>query len=103
MADGGLTLQIDKALAERLKARADAVGQSVEDFALRLLEEDAAIWDEVDAICDATIANNDGIPLEDLKPWMRGWGKSDGPSPPRRGLSSSRHAPMMMYDVWKTG
>jgi hypothetical protein len=83
MADGGLTLQIDKALAERLKARADAVGQSVEDFALRLLEEDAAIWDEVDAICDATIANNDGIPLEDLEPWMRGWGKSDGPSPPR--------------------
>lgn len=83
MADGGLTLQIDEALAERLKARAEAVGQSVEDFALRLLEEDAAIWDEVDAICDATIANDDGIPLEDLEPWMRGWGKSDGPSPPR--------------------
>ena len=83
MADGGLTLQIDEALAERLKARAEAAGQSVEDFALRLLEEDAAIWDEVDAICDATIANDDGIPLEDLEPWMRGWGKSDGPSPPR--------------------
>jgi hypothetical protein len=83
MADGGLTLQIDEALAERLKARAEAVGQSVEDFALRLLEEDAAIWDEVDAICDATIANDDGIPLEDLESWMRGWGKSDGPSPPR--------------------
>jgi plasmid stability protein len=83
MADGGMTLTIDEALAERLKARAEAAGQSVEDFARRLLEEDAAIWDEVDAICDATIANGDGVPLEELEPWMRGWGKSDGPSPPR--------------------
>ena len=84
MADGGMTLQIDEALAERLKARAEAVGQSVEAFALHLLEkEDAAIWEEVDAICDATIANDDGIPLEELESWMRGWGKSDGPSPPR--------------------
>ncbi|KRA66375.1 hypothetical protein ASD79_03620 [Caulobacter sp. Root655] len=83
MADGEITLKIDEALAERLKARAEAVGQSVEDFALRLLEEDAAIWQEVDAICDATIANDDGIPLEELESWMRGWGTSDGPSPPR--------------------
>jgi hypothetical protein len=83
MADGEITLKIDGALAEDLKARADAVGQSVEDFALRLLEADAAIWDEVDAICDATLANDDAIPLEDLEPWMRGWGKSDGPQPPR--------------------
>ena len=83
MADGGMTLTIDEVLAERLRARAEAAGQSVEDFALRLLEEDAAIWDEVDAICDATLANDDGIPLEELEPWMRGWGKSDGPSPPR--------------------
>ena len=84
MADGGMTLQIDEALAERLKARAEAVGQSVEAFALHLLEkEDAATWEEVDAICDATIANDDGIPLEELEAWMRGWGKSDGPSPPR--------------------
>ena len=83
MADGGMTQQINEALTERLKARAEAAGQSIEDFALRLLEEDAAIWNEVDAICDATIANDDGIPLENLEPWMRGWGKSDGPAPPR--------------------
>lgn len=83
MADGEITLKIDEALAERLRARAAAAGRSVEDFALRLLEEDAAIWEEVDAICDATIANDDGIPLEELESWMRGWGKSDGPSPPR--------------------
>ena len=83
MADGEITLKIDGARAERLKARAQAAGQSVEDFAVRLLDEDAAVWNEVDAICDATIANDDGIPLEDLEPWMRGWGKSDGPKPPR--------------------
>lgn len=83
MADGEITLRIDGARAERLRARAEAAGQSVEDFALRLLEEDASIWDEVDAICDAAIANGDGIPLEDLEPWMRGWGKPNGPPPPR--------------------
>jgi plasmid stability protein len=83
MADGEITLKIDAELAERLRIRAEAVGRSVEDFALRLLEEDAAIWEEVDAICDATIANDDGVPLEELESWMRGWGKSDGPPPPR--------------------
>ncbi|PXA92187.1 hypothetical protein DMC25_03405 [Caulobacter sp. D4A] len=83
MADGEIILTIDGERAERLRARAEAAGQSVEDFALRLLEDDAAIWNEVDAICDASLANDDGIPLEDLEPWMRGWGKSNGPSPPR--------------------
>lgn len=83
MADGEIILTIDGERAERLRARAEAAGQSVEDYALRLLEDDAAIWNEVDAICDATLANDDGIPLEDLEPWMRGWGKSNGPSPPR--------------------
>ena len=83
MADGEITLKIDGERAERLRARAEAAGQSVEDFALRLLEDDTAIWNEVDAICDATLANDDGIPLEDLEPWMRGWGKSDGPARPR--------------------
>jgi len=83
MADGELTLKIDEALAERLKARAHEAGQSVEEFAIHLLEEDPVVWAEVDAICDAVVAENDGIPLEDLGPWMQGWGKPDGPPPPR--------------------
>lgn len=83
MAGSAITLTIDGERAERLRARAEAAGQSVEDFALRLIEEDAAIWNEVDAICDATLANDDGIPLEDLGHWMRGWGKPGGPPPPR--------------------
>ncbi len=63
--------------AERLRAAPQAAGQSVEDFALQLLRgRRRRSWDEVDAICDATIVNDDGIPLEDLGPWMRGWGKS---------------------------
>jgi hypothetical protein len=83
MADGDITLTIDAALAGRLKRRAEAAGQSVEEFALHLLEEDATVWAEVDAICDAVVAGNTGIPLEDLGPWMQGWGKPDGPPPPR--------------------
>ena len=83
MADGDITLMIDAALAERLKPRAEAAGQSVEEFAIHLLEEDATVWTEVDAICDAVVAESTGIPLEELEPWMNGWGKPDGPPPPR--------------------
>lgn len=83
MADGELTLTIDAALVERLKTRAEAAGQSVEAFALHLLQEDATVWAEVDAICDSVVAEDNGIPLEDLGPWMNGWGKPDGPPPPR--------------------
>ncbi|WP_425998503.1 hypothetical protein [Caulobacter sp. DWR1-3-2b1] len=82
MADGEMTLTIDAALVERLKTRAEAAGQSVEEFALHLLEEDP-IWAEVDAICEAVMAEDSGIPLDELGPWMNGWGKSDGPPPPR--------------------
>ena len=44
MADGGLTLEIDDALAERLRAIAEASGESVEDFAMQALR--AAADDE---------------------------------------------------------
>jgi predicted transcriptional regulator len=37
MADGGLTLEIDSALAERLRAVATASGKGVEAFALEAL------------------------------------------------------------------
>jgi len=37
MADGGLKLEIDEALAERLRAAAAATGESVEDFARQAL------------------------------------------------------------------
>lgn len=83
MADGDITLTIDASLAERLKPRAEAAGQSVEEFAIHLLKEDATVWTEVDEICDAVVAESTGIPLEELGPWMNGWGKPDGPPPPR--------------------
>ena len=37
MADGGLKLEIDEALAERLRVAAEASGESVEAFALHAL------------------------------------------------------------------
>lgn len=84
MADGDITLTISEALAESLRARAEAAGQSIEEYARhRLEEDDAATWTEVDAICDAVVAEDNGIPLDELGDWMRGWGKSDGPPPPR--------------------
>jgi hypothetical protein len=84
MADGDITLTISEALAESLRARAEAAGQSIEEYARhRLEEDDAATWTEVDAICDAVVAEGNGIPLDELGDWMRGWGKSDGPPPPR--------------------
>lgn len=84
MADGGMTLEISAALAESLRARAEAAGQSVEEYARhRLAEDDPAIWTEVDAICDAVVAEDNGIPLDELGDWMKGWGKPDGPPPPR--------------------
>ena len=42
MADGELTLKIDQVLADSLRARAEAVGQSVEEYALHRLRPDDA-------------------------------------------------------------
>lgn len=41
MADGEMTLKIDHALAQRLKVRAEAAGQSVEDYARQALDQAA--------------------------------------------------------------
>ena len=56
----------------------------MEAYALQLLENpDTAIWTEVDEICDAAVAEDSGIPLDELDGWMNGWGQPDGPPPPR--------------------
>jgi hypothetical protein len=72
MADGEITLKIDAALAERLKDSRRGRGKSVDEyFALRRLDPQkttAPTGTRFDAICDATIANDDGIPLEDFEP-----------------------------------
>ncbi len=47
MADGGLKLEIDEALAERLRAAADASGETVEAFAINALAVAAEVdWAE---------------------------------------------------------
>jgi plasmid stability protein len=84
MADGGLTLTIDEALAERLKARAHAAGQSVEDYARQALnqaaempgvsEAEAAYADEMDRICDETLRTG-GIPWEQFRERLLNLGK----------------------------
>jgi len=38
MADGGLNLSIDNDLAKRLRAAADAAGESVQDYAINALK-----------------------------------------------------------------
>lgn len=111
MADDDHTLKIDATLAERLRARAEAAGQSVEDYALDVLrrdvdqpglaeneaswtgaavhgqhiagfvQRDAAYWDEIQRICDET-ERDGGIPLEDIEQWMKSWGTSNVLPPP---------------------
>ncbi|WP_156390550.1 FitA-like ribbon-helix-helix domain-containing protein [Caulobacter sp. Root487D2Y] len=104
MTDGGLTLTIDAALAERLRARAEAAGQSVEAYALGILrraveelgfKENEAQWtgtpvpalhdngfgedadayaDELDRICEETLRTG-GIPWEQFRDRLRNLGK----------------------------
>ena len=87
MADGELTLQIDAALAERLRARAEAAGQSVEAYALHLLgegeaavrtggfgEDSEAYADEIDRICDEA-ERTGGIPFEVFQARLRNLGQ----------------------------
>jgi plasmid stability protein len=84
MADGGLTLQIDEALAERLKARAEVAGQSVEDYARQALDQaaeapgfneaHAAYADEMDRICEETLRTG-GIPWEQFRERLLNLGK----------------------------
>ena len=85
MADGDVTLRIDEALADRLRLAAEAAGQSLEAYARQALEafSNADDWDEVDRICDETIARGDGVPLDEVRPWLKGWGKPEGPPRPR--------------------
>ncbi len=91
MADGGLTLKIDQALAESLRARAEAVGQSVEDYAYSVLEhgfverpgfeDNEAHWKDVRRIADETLRDG-GIPLEDVERWVASWDTDDELPPP---------------------
>jgi plasmid stability protein len=83
MADGGMTLTIDEALAERLKARAEAAGQSVEDYARQALdlaaeapgfsEAEAAYADELDRICDEA-ERTGGVPWEQVRARLLSFG-----------------------------
>jgi len=77
MADGGLTLQIDEALAARLRQAADAAGEPVDVYALRVLEAGSSEpdWAEVDRIAEAAVAEDDGIPFEVFEPELRSFGR----------------------------
>lgn len=104
MADGELILTIDAELAERLRARAEAVGQSVEEYTLgsirRAVEEpgfkdNEAQWkgppvgsqrdngfeedsdayaDELDRICDEALRTG-GVPWEQVQARLRNFGQ----------------------------
>ncbi|MGR4865797.1 antitoxin [Caulobacter sp. LARHSG274] len=91
MADGEITLKIDAALADSLRARAEEAGQSVEAYAYSVLEhgfverpgfEDGnAHWDEVQRIADET-ERDGGIPLEDVQRWVASWDTDNELPPP---------------------
>jgi len=84
MADGEITLKIDAALAERLRTRAEAAGQSLEDYARQALdlaaeprgleERGASYWREVDEICDEA-ERTGGVPWEQVEARLLNFGK----------------------------
>ena len=104
MSDGEIILKIDGARAERLRARAEAAGQSVEEYALGILgraveqpgfEETSASWnealvqaphdkgfredseayaDELDRICDEALRTG-GVPWEQVQARLRNFGQ----------------------------
>ena len=104
MADGEIILKIDGELAERLRVRAAAAGQSVEEYALEILwraveqpgfEEDSVPWnanlarashdngfgedtdayaDEIDRICDEA-ERTGGVPWEAVQARLRNFGQ----------------------------
>jgi hypothetical protein len=85
MANGAMTLEIDPELAESLRARAEAAGQSVEAYALHRLRDDtveasglreasAAYYDELDQICQETLRTG-GVPWEQVQARLRNFGK----------------------------
>jgi acetyl esterase/lipase len=98
MTDDGLTLKIDEALAQSLKARAEAAGQSVEQFAYDVLEhgfverpgfeDNEAHWNEVRRIADET-ERDGGIPLEDVERWVASWDTDDELPPPEPRLKTA--------------
>jgi plasmid stability protein len=104
VAESELILTIDAALAERLRARAEAAGLSVEAYALGILrraveepgfEENSASWneapvqtphdkgfdedseayaDELDRICDEALRTG-GVPWEQVQARLRNFGQ----------------------------
>ncbi len=91
MADGEITLKIDAALADSLRVRAEAAGQSVEQYAHDLLkfqserqwgfEDNEAHWHEVRRVADETLRDG-GIPLEDVERWVDSWDTENELPPP---------------------
>lgn len=99
MARDDVILRIDPDLAERLNARAQAAGQTVEDYALGILAQaveepgfgesetswsgapnarfpkrDAAYWEDIQRICDETDRDG-GIPWEQVEARLRNFGQ----------------------------
>jgi len=83
MADGEITLTIDAALAERLKAVSDGLGKSLDDYARQLLDaytgldprrQDAAYWDDIERICDET-ERDGGVPWEEVQARLSNFGQ----------------------------
>jgi predicted transcriptional regulator len=98
MADGGLKIEIDSALAERVRAAAEAIGVTPDVFvseliARELLDYGSFDWDaDLDPAIDRQIAEDavrtgDLVPAEEVVRWMRSWFTVDElPTPePRRG------------------
>jgi predicted transcriptional regulator len=93
MADGGMTVNIDEALAARVRAAAKAAGVSVETLVAEMLARqlfsygdydwDADLNPQVDLeVAEAAERDGDFVPSDEAVRWMRSWFSTDETSPP---------------------
>lgn len=84
MADGGMTIQIDEALADRLRGEAKAAGMPVDDYVLDILASGPPIidraWIDPDPaidrrIAEEALASGDYVSLEEFERRMDRFGK----------------------------
>lgn len=91
MSSSELTVTLPSSLAEEVRAAATAHGVSPDEYVQQTLAADvlfSAVDDDEEAMNEALEASAEfertgmGVPLDDVRAWMKSWGKRDELPPP---------------------
>lgn len=98
MADGEITLKLDKETARRLRQEAETRGLTPETLGAQLLAEDLSVLDlDFPGVDEADLPGveedlraleefdrtREGVPWEEVSEWMKTWGGSERVPPPK--------------------